>query len=289
MNLLNIIEEIEKVDPEFNERISPRRDAIKNITSFGSKVAVAALPFALGTLFNRAYGAAIPTDVTGVLNFALTLEYLESTFYTRGLAANIVPASDTAYITSIAKDEANHVTALQALITSLQGTPVTPPTFDFTGGNGADPGPFPDVMTNYQTFLSLAQVFEDTGVRAYKGEAPALAGNQAVLTAALSIHAVEARHASAIRYLRTKSYGASVTPWITSITTGNDTGIAAADANYSGEENTMQGTIDITQLSSAAGSTTSVAIATAAFDEPLTMVQVNALLQGSFIVGVFTL
>ena len=43
MNLFNIIDEIEKVDPEFNDRISPRRDAIKNMSSFGTKVALAAI------------------------------------------------------------------------------------------------------------------------------------------------------------------------------------------------------------------------------------------------------
>ncbi len=95
MNLFSIIEEIEKVDPEVTERLSPRRDAIKNITSFGSKVAVAALPFALGTMFKKAYGAttASATSVVDVLNFALTLEYLESYFYNQGTAsAGLIPA-----------------------------------------------------------------------------------------------------------------------------------------------------------------------------------------------------
>ena len=105
MNLFNVIDEIEKVDPEFSDRISPRRDAIKNITSFGSKVAIAALPFALGTVFKKAYGAtanATTTDVIGVLNFALTLELLESYFYNQGTAsAGLIPASDASYIASI--------------------------------------------------------------------------------------------------------------------------------------------------------------------------------------------
>jgi hypothetical protein len=56
MNLLSIIEEIEKVDPEFKDRVNPRRAAIRNITSFGSKVAIAAIPFAFTTLFKKAYG-----------------------------------------------------------------------------------------------------------------------------------------------------------------------------------------------------------------------------------------
>jgi hypothetical protein len=290
MNLFNIIEEIEKVDPEVTERLSPRRDAIKNITSFGSKVAVAALPFALGTMFKRAYGAttaAATTSVVDVLNYALTLEYLESYFYNQGAAsAGLIPAADASYLNTIKDDENAHVTFLKGVITSLMGTPVTSPTFDLTAGNGSHNGPFKDVLTNYQTFLAVAETFEDTGVRAYKGQAPNLLGNQVVLTAALSIHAVEARHASAVRQLRANKYGATVKPWITSTTaTGNDSGIAAVNANYAGEDNVMQGGVDVTTLPGAtAGSKTSVATATAAFDEPLDMAAVLALLSGTFIV-----
>ncbi len=289
MNLFNVIAEIEKVDPEVTERLSPRRDAIKNITSFGSKVAIAALPFALGTMFKKAYGAttASTASVVDVLNFALTLEFLESYFYNQGTAsAGLIPAADASYLATITSDENKHVTFLQGVITSLGGTPVTAPTFDLTAGNGSHNGPFKDVLTNYQTFLAVAETFEDTGVRAYKGQAPNLLGNQVVLTAALSIHAVEARHASAIRQLRANKYSATVFPWITSTTgTGNDTGIAAVNANYAGENNVMQGGVDVTTLpGAAAGSKTSVATATAAFDEPLDMASVLALLSGTFIV-----
>ncbi|MDF2432477.1 MAG: hypothetical protein JWP44_2108 [Mucilaginibacter sp.] len=290
MNLFNIIEEIEKVDPEFTERINPRRAAIKNITSFGSKVAIASLPFALGTMFKKAYGASTSSataSVTDVLNFALTLEYLESYFYNQGTASNgLIPAADGSYIADITNDENAHVTFLKGVITSLGATPVTSPTFDLTAGNGSGKGPFADVLSNYQTFLAVAETFEDTGVRAYKGQAPNLAGNQVVLTAALSIHAVEARHASAIRQLRTKKGFASVAPWITSTTSnGNDTGISLVDANYKGENNYIQAGIDLTTLPSGVpGQKASVASATAAFDEPLGMADVLALLVGTFIV-----
>jgi hypothetical protein len=293
MNLLDIIEQIDKVDPEFQDRVSPRRAAIKNITSFGSKVAVAALPFAIGTLLKKAYADTAPSTVTDVLNFALTLEYLESKFYDTGVTTSgLVPSADTAYIQSIRNDEDLHVTFLQGAITSLGGTPVpiTNFTFDFTaGGTAAGPtnnGPFKTVFSDYQTFLAVAETFEDTGVRAYKGQAPNLLGN-AVLTYALDIHAVEARHAAAIRYLRASKYGASVRPWIVSSSSNsNDTGISLVDGNYGGampENTTVQGGVDITKLPSVGGSGTSVAVATAAFDEPLTKDEILALLIPAFI------
>ena len=293
MNLLDIVEQIGNVDPEFQDRVNPRRAAIKNITSFGSKVAVAALPFALGTLLKNAYADTAPSTVIYVLNFALTLEYLESKFYDTGVkTSGLVPAADLNYIQSIRNDEDLHVTFLQGAITSLGGSPVsnTAFTFDFTaGGTAAGPtnnGPFKTVFSDYQIFLAVAETFEDTGVRAYKGQAPNLLGN-AVLTYALDIHAVEARHASAVRYLRTSKYGASVMPWITSTTTNsNDTGLSLVDGNYAGatpENTTVQGGVDITTLPSATGSSTSVATATAAFDEPLTKDEILALLIPAFI------
>ena len=287
MNLFNIIEEIEKVDPEFTDRVNPRRDAIKNITSFGSKVALASLPFAMGSMFKKAYAADSTTSVTDVLNYALTLEYLESYFYNAGTAAKgLIPASDASYIADITDDENHHVTFLQTVIKSLGATPVTAPKFDLTGGNGSGKGPFADVLTNYKTFLAVAETFEDTGVRAYKGQAPNLLGNQVVLTAALSIHAVEARHASAIRLLRCNKGYASIEPWIeSSASNGNDTGIPLIDGNYKGENNVIQGGVDITSLPSATpGQKTAIGLATAAFDEPLSMSDVLALLVGTFIV-----
>jgi hypothetical protein len=290
MNLFSIIEEIEKVDPEFNDRISPRRDAIKNITSFGSKVALAAVPFALGSMFKKAYGQTASASVISVLNFALTLEIIESTFYKTGTGTSGL-VTDTSYLAQINNDEANHVAFLTSTITAAGGTPVTASEFsyvDFTGGANKGGGPFSDVFTNYQTFLAVAETFEDTGVRAYKGQAPNLLGNQTYLTAALDIHAVEARHASAIRYLRFKNYGVDIYPWITSsATVGNDTGIAAVDANYAGatpENTTTAGGVNLLTLPSVeSSSSTSVGVATGAFDEPLTMTEVLAILSPAFV------
>jgi len=275
MNLLNIIEEIEKVDPEFQDKISPRRAAIKNITSFGSKVAVAALPFALGSLFKKAYAQQQSTStIVGILNYALQLEFLEANFYNAGLSTTAyagmkatLSASELTGLTLIQTDENNHVTFLTNTIKSLGGTPVsfTAANFDFTAK-----GTFPTVYTSSDTWLAIAETFEDTGVRAYKGQAPNLLRNKVVLTAALDIHSVEARHASHLRMLR-KMRGVNIKPWITG---ANDTSIGTAvDASYAGENNVVQGPVTITSLPAVSG-TTSVNAATEAFDEPLDMATV---------------
>jgi len=284
MNLFDIIEDIKQVDPDFNDRMNPRRAAIKNITSFGSKVAMAAMPFALGTMFKRAYGQS-SSGVVDVLNFALTLEHLESGYYNKGAStAGLIPSADAAPLKVITDDETKHVNFLRTVISSLGGTPVAAPNVDYTGGNNKGGGPFADVFSNYNTFLALGQVFEDTGVRAYKGAAPSLLGNQVVLTAALGIHAVEARHASAIRYIRNqRAVGLTATPSIkpyivSSASTGNDTGISLANGNYAGEENTTQGGVNLSSLAS-------IGVVTASFDEPLTKQQVLDLLVGKFIVA----
>lgn len=270
MNLLNIIDEIEKVDPEFTERISPRRSAIKNMTGFGAKVAASAVPFLFSSLFKKAYGQTQPTDVNGILNFALTLEYLESEFYTMGVAAHAANAgaAGAAALTLIRDDESKHVAFLKSV---LGNAAVAKPQFDFTA-KGVLPDPFNSA--NYAVFLALAQAFEDTGVRAYKGQAPNLMGaaNRVVLTAALDIHSVEARHASHIRQMRNAMGAADVKPWIT----GNNRGMGippAAQAVYDGEEVDTQANLKITGIS-ANGVTISSAAATEAFDEPLSYGQV---------------
>jgi hypothetical protein len=266
MNLLGIIEEIDKADPEFQDRISPRRDAIKNMSSFGSKVAIAALPLMFTTLLKKAYGQTLSTSTIATLNFALKLEYLEAAFYNAGAASTAIQAqlsaTEKSYLTTIQAHENAHVKFLQSVLGTnavAQSTQGTNGTYDFTAG-----GTFPTALTQSATFLSIACAFEDTGVRAYKGAAPSLIGQQVYLTAALDIHSVEARHASAIRQLL-YARGLSIKPWITG---ANDTGIAAVNANYAGEDNTTQGGVNVTTLPAVSG-TTSTTAATEAFDEPL--------------------
>lgn len=257
MDLKNIINEIAQKDPEFFEKTSDRRHVLQ---SFGSKVAIAAIPFALGSFFKKAYGKT--TDaVLDTLNFALKLEYLEANFYMQGnaAAAILIPGADQSSFQTIGSHENEHVTFLKTAITSAGGTPVSPAavyTFQAV---------FPDVFTNYATFLAVSQTLEDTGVRAYKGGAGALQANHDVLTAALQIHSVEARHASHVRYIRRKAGVAdNPKPWIT----GNTAPVSSVAANYAGEDNVIQGGVTITSLPGVSGNI-SMTAATEAFDEPL--------------------
>ncbi|HUR11493.1 MAG TPA: ferritin-like domain-containing protein, partial [Flavitalea sp.] len=260
--------------PEVYDRLDGRRSSIKNFVNVAGKVALTSLPFAFGSMFKKAYGQT-STPIIGVLNFALTLEYLEAEFYNMGLAAaNLIPAGEEkAAFQVIANHENAHVAFLKTAITGAGGTPVAKPTFDFSGGNGSGNGPFKTAFSDYTLFLAVSQTLEDTGVRAYKGQAGALMSNNDILTAALNIHSVEARHAAKVRKIR-KDKGAPVKPWITLKDTG---GIGAlVQANYDGEENTNQAGIEITNIAS--GITAS--IASEAFDEPLTQAQVLALVDG---------
>ncbi|MBE7176553.1 MAG: ferritin-like domain-containing protein [Mucilaginibacter polytrichastri] len=276
MNLFNIFSDLEAKDPEFSERISPRRDAIKNMTGFGAKVAMAAMPMALGSLLKKAYGQSASGAVE-VLNYALTLEYLEYHFYNHAVVVSnsmISGAGGSAAlgaITTIRDHEKAHVDLLAGAIKQANGTPVSfkYEDFDFTAG-----GTFPTVYSDYKTFLAVANAFEDTGVRAYKGRATDILGTD-YLTVALQIHSVEARHASHIRQMRKAPAGGglNIKPWITG---ANDTGVSQVDAVYKGEDNVLQAKIDITTLAGVNGNISKSA-AQESFDEPLTKEEVLAI------------
>ncbi|AEI49473.1 ferritin-like domain-containing protein [Runella slithyformis] len=269
MDFFKILTMLEERDPEMSDRLNTRRQALRDFADLGKKLTMAAVPVAMGSMFQKAYGQST-VNVVDVLNYALTLEYLEYRFYEKALAsAGLIPAgAPTVAITTIMNHEKAHVDFLKTAITGAGGTPVAEPKFDFSGGQGSGTGPFATAFSNYQLFLAVAQSLEDTGVRAYKGQAPGLVQQNSVLTAALNIHSVEARHASHIRQMR-KANGASVKPWIT----GNASGIdnAVVQAIYNGEENTTQAGVDIKTLSGVSAN-----VASEAFDEPLTKEQVLA-------------
>ncbi len=280
MKLNTVIGEIEKFDPEVYERLDGRRAAMKKLGSMGGKIALAAVPLALGSLFTKAYGQNSSTQILDVLNFALTLEYLEAEFYNKGAdAPGLIPASYRKEFAEIQDDENAHVKFLQDTIKALGGMPVAKPTFDFTAGNGSNAGPFTGVFSNFDLFLAVSQTFEDTGVRAYKGQAGNLISSNQVLRAALRIHSVEARHAAHVRRVRSNRGGSLVVgtpyPWVRL----NQSNIAssAVQPSYNGEEQTMQAGIQITGIG---GYGITKEDASEAFDEPLTKEQVLAIVDG---------
>jgi hypothetical protein len=135
---------------------------------------------------SQALAAGSSGDVE-ILNFALTLEYLESDFYNvKGKEVHMSGAAKS-YGTLFGEQEAEHVKALTAAIKSLGGKPAEKPMFAFPA-------------SSQSAFLALASVLENTGVSAYNGAAPSLQSKE-VLAAAGSIVQIEARHAAAINLL----------------------------------------------------------------------------------------
>jgi Ferritin-like domain len=258
MNILNIISELEKVDGEVHERLAytSRRSMFGTL---GKTVAAFAVPSLLAASINKAY--ATTSGAIDVLNFALTLEYLENEFYKAGNAATgLIPAADKALFAQIGKHETQHVAFLLA---ALGAKAIAKPTFDFTAK-----GAFADVLTNYKTFATVSGALEDTGVRAYKGQAGNLmaAEDKPLLEYALQIHSVEARHAAAVRrLLNTNGFAPGTKGWISG-NIGNPTAV------YAGDENLVQGGVNLTGLAGKSNTTISEA-----FDEPLTKDQVLAI------------
>lgn len=166
-----------------------RRDLIKG--------AVAVIPGAIAlNLLGAKWAVAEDGDFEGpldVLNYALTLEYLEAEFYRQGNEADLLDGKAARYLRAIQKDEEAHVWAITDTIEKLGGTPVPAPKVDFGGA-----------FKNSASYLETAYTFENLGVQAYLGAAPSLFEQKELLTAAASIFGVEARHAAIIGNLQKK-------------------------------------------------------------------------------------
>jgi glutamine cyclotransferase len=150
-----------------------------------------------------AYGASAVAPFVGsalaaspdvdILNFALTLEYLETAFYEKGKTVGLSGQAKS-LAKSFGDEEAAHVAALTKAISASGGKPVKKPMFVFP-------------VKDQKSFLKLAYVLENTGVGAYNGAGPSLQ-SKALLAAAGSIVQIEARHAASIAVLT----GMSITP-----------------------------------------------------------------------------
>jgi hypothetical protein len=305
MDFFQLLSELDKADPEFMDRINPRRRVFQHLGNTGKKITAAAVPAVLSSFFTKAYGQTntLPQAVIDVLNLALGLEYLEYYFYDTALGINgLVPAAETTAIQIIRNDEAGHINTIRTVLGASAIPDPTRASFDYSGGSGSMTGPMAaalvpgGVNANGVVFFGAAQAFSDTGQRAYKGGAPVLntASTKDILEAALNIHSVEARHNSHFRTVRraivantlgsaaapaVSPYDAAPKSWIS----GRDNngppapngskpatavyGAGADPAAYPAEDNTTQATVN---LLTGIGTTVYTAMqASEAFDEPL--------------------
>jgi Ferritin-like domain len=187
MSMLPKLEELD-VDGAIREAASKvdgdTRAAFLKKAGIGAGAVVAGGAFA-GAIPGIASAGVAKSDVA-ILNFALTLEYLEAAFYAEAVSKGNFSGKTLAFAQVVAHHEAAHVAFLKS---ALGKAAVKSPKFDFKGTN-----------LDAAKFMATAQVLEDTGVAAYLGQAGNIKSKK-ILGAAGSILAVEARHAGWIRDL----------------------------------------------------------------------------------------
>lgn len=130
----------------------------------------------------------------GILNYALTLEYLETAFYADVVKSGLFKGAELEAIRKFGAEEAEHVEALTAAVKQLGGKPAPEPKAEFP-------------LKSAKSVLELAGTVENLGAAAYLGQAPNIKSPE-VLASALAIHSVEGRHAAALNTL----LGESITP-----------------------------------------------------------------------------
>ena len=183
---------IDAIDPDLQSDLMSRKGLFAHAAA--KLGALATAPAVLAVASTEAFGQGFPGQVADVLNFALTLEYLEAEFYSTALSTpGLIPRRYRAVFQQIGHHEVEHVRTLRG---ALGGAAIASPRFDYTGR-----GQYPDVFSNFSTFAAVSNTFEDLGVAAYKGQAGNLMGTPALATA-LRIHSVEARHAAEVRRVR---------------------------------------------------------------------------------------
>lgn len=242
MNILKLLADLAATNPASYEHTSPRRAALIELRRLGGKTLAAALPLGLAALPATARDTRTKLDV---LLLALQLERLQNALYTRVLStstpASFFPTDPTfrASIATMQRHQQQHIAQYTTLITASGGLVPAMPNYDFTGArNGSQSALFPAVFSNFDEFLRLAQLVEDAGVRAYKGQVQFLISDNAILQTAIQVHATEARHAARIRTMR-RQRGVAIKPW-PSPTEPSITTTGRTEVVYAGEHLTTQ-------------------------------------------------
>ncbi len=152
--------------------------------------AVAASSAFFGAIPALASAARVPASDVAILKFALTLEYLEATFYSEAVAKGNFSGETGIFAQVVRNHENAHVAFLKS---ALGSAAPAKPRFDFK-----------DTVTNEAKFQQTSIVLEDTGVQAYLGQTARIKSKK-ILAAAGSILPVEARHAAWIRDIRLRA------------------------------------------------------------------------------------
>ncbi len=178
-----------------------RKRFLKVVGSAGAASFGAFVMAACGSSSKTASTAAAPTTTStattggggdiAILNYALTLEYLETAFYEKVIAAELFSGKVGGLLEDFGRQEASHVVALKAAVSKLGGTPATKPNAKFP-------------ITSATQVAELAYTVENLGASAYLGQAANIQSPE-VLASALAIHSVEARHAATLGTLVKKS------------------------------------------------------------------------------------
>jgi ferritin-like protein len=147
-----------------------------------------------GTTDTRPPADMFGTGDLGILNYALTLEYLETAFYQDVVKSGLFKGAELATIKQFGDEEAQHVAALTAAIKQSGGKPAAKPMTKFP-------------LDSADSVLKLAGTVENLGAAAYLGQATNIESPE-VLASALAIHTVEGRHAAALNTL----LGEPITP-----------------------------------------------------------------------------
>lgn len=142
---------VAQIEPEIVDKlVSSRRGLFMSAAASFGILATAPLVLAASAQQVFAKGG-LPKNIIDVLNFALTLEYLEDGFYRNGLQQGVVPRKYHAVFRTISRHETAHVAFLKS---ALGGAASKAPKVDFTAG-----GKYADVFRNFDTFLTLSQTF----------------------------------------------------------------------------------------------------------------------------------
>jgi hypothetical protein len=156
----------------------------KSSSTTSSSSSAAAAPTSSTTASSSSSSNAVDLKI---VNYALTLEYLESEFYAKVAKSGLFKGATLTTLKLFGSEEADHVTALHALALKLGGPAAPKPK-----------GKFP--VKSAASVATLAATVENLGASAYLGQAPLIQSPE-VLAAALSIHSIEARHAATLNLL----------------------------------------------------------------------------------------